>query len=107
MLTAKLENGETLTQSLRVHQSSYSKNKDDLSCTIARMAAASEIRSLISAEETAQIAVKYQLMSRHTNYLTIDVKADEKKPGFCRPSARLPKCLPQDGEEQELWYPKA
>jgi Ca-activated chloride channel family protein len=79
MLTAKLENGETLTQSLPVHQSSYSKNKDDLPATIARMAAASEIRFLISAEETAQIAVKYQLMSRHTNYLAIDVKADGKK----------------------------
>ncbi len=79
MLTAKLENGETLTQSLPVHQASYSKNKDDLPCTIARMAAASEIRTLISAEETAQIAVKYQLMSRHTNYLAIDVKADGKK----------------------------
>jgi Ca-activated chloride channel family protein len=79
MLTAKLENGETLTQSLPVHQSSYSKNKDNLPCTIARMAAASEIKSLVSAEKTAQIAVKYQLMSRHTNYLAIDVKADGKK----------------------------
>ena len=79
MLTAKLENGETLTQSLPVHQASYSKNKDDLPCTIARMAAASEIKSLISAEKTAPIAVKYQLMSRHTNYLAIDVKADGKK----------------------------
>ena len=79
MLTAKLENGETLTQSLPVHQSSYSKNKNDLPCTIARMAAASEIKSLISADETAQIAVKHQLMSRHTNYLAIDVKADGKK----------------------------
>ena len=79
MLTAKLENGETLTQNLPVHQSSYSKNKDDLPCAIARMAATSEIKSLISAEETAQIAVKYQLMSRYTNYLTIDVKADGKK----------------------------
>ena len=59
MLMAKLENGETLTQSLPVHQTSYYKNKDDLLGAIARMAAASEIKSLISAEETAQIAVKY------------------------------------------------
>jgi Ca-activated chloride channel family protein len=93
MLTAKLENGETLTQSLPVHQSSYSKNKDDLPSAIARMAAASEIKSLISAEETAQIAVKYQLMSRYTNYLTIDVKADGKKAQMLPALRKTPQML--------------
>ena len=93
MLTAKLENGDTLTQSLPVHQVSYSKNKDDLPCTIARMAAASQIRTLLSAEETAQIAVKYQLMSRYTNYLAIDIKADGKKAQMLPALRKIPQML--------------
>ena len=79
ILTAKLENGETVTQSITTRQASCSQSQPDLTGTLARMAAACEIRSLVASEEIAALAVKYQLMSRYTNYLALDVKADGEK----------------------------
>lgn len=81
ILTAKLENGETVTQSVTTRQASCSQSKLDLPGTLARMAAACEIKPLVESEEIATLAVKYQLMSRYTNYLALDVKVDGEKAG--------------------------
>ena len=43
------------------------------------MAAACEIRRLEDPKEVASLGVKYQLMSRFTNFLAIDVKAANEK----------------------------
>jgi len=78
-LTANLENGETFTQKLPVRETIYPKPEGDAPGTTARMAAEREIISMADSKAVAELAVKYQLMSQHTNYLAIDVKADGEK----------------------------
>ena len=59
----------------------FAKTETDLPNTLARLAAACEIRSMIELKETAALAVKYQLTSPQTNYLAIEVKAEDEKAG--------------------------
>jgi Ca-activated chloride channel family protein len=78
-LTAQLENAETLTQVATPSRDADCDNTAGIPGTLARMAAAAEMKSLIDSRKLSKIAVKYQLMSRYTNYLAIDVKADKEK----------------------------
>ncbi len=80
-LTASLENGETFTQTIDTRKTAFVKTETDLPDTLARLTAACEIQSMIEPKETAALAVKYQLMSPQTNYLAIEVKAEDEKAG--------------------------
>jgi Ca-activated chloride channel family protein len=92
-LTAKLENGETFTQRLSIRETSFSGTLVDLPGTTARMAAASELRDLSDSKEIAALGVKYQLMTQHTNYLAIDVKAADEKAGDLPALRKTPQML--------------
>lgn len=78
-LTAQIENGETLTQVATPSGDSACDNTAVIPGTLARMAAAAEMKSLSDSRKLSEIAIKYQLISRYTNYLAIDVKADKEK----------------------------
>jgi Ca-activated chloride channel family protein len=78
-LTAQIENGETLTQVATPSRDSACDNTAVIPGTLARMAAAAEMKSLSDSRKLSEIAIKYQLISRYTNYLAIDVKADKEK----------------------------
>ena len=79
MLRAKLENGEIFSQEMPMREKSFIETKDRLPGTTARIAADSEIKAMSDSKEVAAVGVKYQLMTRHTNYLAIDVRAEGKK----------------------------
>jgi len=79
VLTANLENGKTYTQRLSLRKTTCFEKAPDRPGMTARMAADRELRSLNDSEKIAALAVKYQLMSPHTNYLAIDVKSDKEK----------------------------
>ena len=78
----------------------------DLPGTTARMAEACELRDLSDSKEIAALGVKYQLMTQHTNYLALDVKADDEKAGDL-PALRKtpPKCWLPDGVVQGPCWP--
>jgi len=63
-LTVRLENGEIITQKLAVGEISSPEPDTNLPGTVARMAAACELKSLTDSQEIAALAGKYQLMSR-------------------------------------------
>ena len=69
------------------------KHRPNLPGTTARMAAAYEIRTMDDPKEIAALGVKYQLMSRYTNYLAIDVKADSEKAGDLPALRKTPQML--------------
>ena len=92
-LTAKLENGETFTQRLSIRETSFSETMADLPGTTARMAAACELRDLSDSKEIAALGVNYQLMTQHTNYLAIDVKAGDEKAGDLPALRKTPQML--------------
>jgi Ca-activated chloride channel family protein len=87
-LQADLENGETYIQALPLRAKTDSGPGTDVAGTTSRMAAACEIRTMADAEKIAALGVQYQLMSRHTNYLAIDVKEAEGK-AKALPSLRI------------------
>ena len=68
-----------IIQKLTIGEISFPETETDMPGTVARMAAACELKSLTDPQEIAALAVKYQLMSRQTDYLVIDVKADGRK----------------------------
>ena len=78
-LRADLENGEAFVQRLPIMSRVSARTPAGLPGTTARMAAMSQIRVMEDFKEAAALAVKYQLMSRFTNYLAIDEKADDEK----------------------------
>ncbi len=78
-LRAVLENGRTITQKLTLHAGTRQQPPDELPATAARVAAACQIRKMQDPGQIAALALKYQLMSRVTNYLAIDVKADSER----------------------------
>jgi Ca-activated chloride channel family protein len=78
-LKAKLENGETFAQKLPLRVKTFSETETDLPRTTARMAAACEIKAMVGSKEIVAVGVKYQLMTRYTNYMAIDVKAESEK----------------------------
>ncbi len=78
-LRARLENGRTFSQKLPLQVRADSRTPAEHTGTTARMAASWEMRSMEDPKEIAAMGVKYQLMSRHTNYLAIDVKASDEK----------------------------
>lgn len=78
-LRADLENGATLLQRSPIPGLVSNPHPTGLSGATARMAAAFEMRSMEEPEAIAALGVKYQLMSRHTNYLAIDEKEEDEK----------------------------
>ena len=92
-LAAKLENGETFTQKISIRETSFYETMVDLPGTTARMAAACELKDLSDSKEIAALGVKYQLMTQHTNYLAIDVKADDEKAGDLPALRKTPQML--------------
>ena len=92
-LTARLENGETLTQTAAPSQDSGSDNTPGIPDTLARMAAATEMKSLSNSRRLSETAIKYQLMSRCTNYLAIDVKLDKEKAADLPVLRKVPQML--------------
>jgi Ca-activated chloride channel family protein len=92
-LTAQLENGETLTQVATPSRDSDFDNTPEIPGTLARMAAATEMKSLSNSRKVSETAIKYQLMSRYTNYLAIDVKADKEKAADLPVLRKVPQML--------------
>jgi len=92
-LKASLENGKTFTQSIDTRETAFVKIEKDLPDTLARLAAACEIRSMIELEDTAALAVKYQLISPQTNYLAIEVKVEDEKTGDLPALRKTPQML--------------
>jgi Ca-activated chloride channel homolog len=92
-LKAKLENGETFTQKLTLQVKAHTETGTELPGTTARMAAACEIRAMVDSKEIAALGVKYQLMSRWTNYLAIDVRAENEKAGDLPAFRKTPQML--------------
>jgi Ca-activated chloride channel family protein len=78
-LQADLENGERLVERIPLIEAAGEREPSGLPGTTARMAAALEMRKSEDPDEIAALALKYQLMSRFTNYLAIDVQAGEEK----------------------------
>jgi Ca-activated chloride channel family protein len=78
-LRADLENGGTLLQRVPLQDLAGNQPSTDQPGTTARMAAASEMRAMAEPEAITALGVKYQLISRFTNYLAIDVKAEAEK----------------------------
>ena len=78
-LKATLENGEVIAQSLPIRGTSEPETGDSPAGTMARMAAAQELRSLTNPKDAVSLAEKYQLMSRYTNYIAVDVREDGQK----------------------------
>jgi Ca-activated chloride channel family protein len=92
-LRADLENGGTFVQRLPIMSRAHAQIYPGLPGTTARMAAMSQIRAMEDPGQTAALAVKYQLMSRFTNYLAIDVKADGEKAGDLSALRKTPQML--------------
>ena len=92
-LRAKLENGGTFVQKLPLQVRAHAQTPTGLPGTTARMAAACEIRTMEDPKGIAVLGVKYQLMSRCTNYLAIDVKADSEKAGDLPALRKTPQML--------------
>ena len=44
-----------------------------------RLAAHEELKSEADKEKIADVAVKYQLINEYTNFIVIDVRAEDKK----------------------------
>lgn len=78
-LRADLNNGGTFIQKLPLHNRTHAQPPSELPGTTARMATAFEIRGMEDHKEIATLGVKYQLMSKFTNYLVIDVKVEGEK----------------------------
>jgi len=78
-LRADLESGGTLVQRMPLEAIAGDQPSTGLPGTTARMAAAYEMREMEEPEAIVTLGVKYQLMSRYTNYLAIDVKAEGEK----------------------------
>ena len=92
-LLAELENGGTFVQKLPLQVRMQAQTPTELPGTTARMAAACEIRTMEDPKEIAALGVKYQLMSRYTNYLAIDVKAEGEKAGDLPALRKTPQML--------------
>ncbi|OIP97821.1 MAG: hypothetical protein AUK55_03910 [Syntrophobacteraceae bacterium CG2_30_61_12] len=80
-LRAELENGTNFVQTLPIEFRGDPQESAERSGTIARMAAAWEIGKLEDPGEITALGVKYQLMTRFTSYLTVDVKIAGEKAG--------------------------
>ena len=96
-LEAELEDGRGFSHALPLHFKDKDVAPNELPGTAARMAAAFEISELMgdgeveeffeepdlsklfNVDEIKSLALKYQLMSRHTNYLAIDVRPENEK----------------------------
>ena len=92
-LRADLESGGTFVQRLAIKSRTNAQTPAGSPGTTARMAAMSEIRAMEDPREIAALAVKYQLMSRFTNYLAVDVKADGEKAGDLPALRKTPQML--------------
>jgi len=92
-LRADLENGGTFVQKLPIRARMHPQIPVELPGTTTRMAVACEIRTMEDPKEIAALGVKYQLMSRCTNYLAIDVKADSEKAGDLPALRKTPQML--------------
>jgi len=78
-LQTKFKTGETFSQKLLIKSDTFTKNKSELPGKTARMAAACKIKGMTDPKEIAETGVKYQLITRFTNYLAVNVKARSKK----------------------------
>jgi Ca-activated chloride channel family protein len=96
-LEAEMENGRAFAHTLPIQIKDQSAAPGQLPGTAARMAAAFEISELMgdgeveeffeepdlsklfNVDEIKSLALKYQLMSRHTNYLAIDARPENEK----------------------------
>jgi Ca-activated chloride channel family protein len=92
-LRADLENGGTFVQRLPLKSREHVQTPTGLPGATARMAAMSEIRALDDPRQIAALGVKYQLMSRFTNCLAIDVKAEGEKAGDLPALRKTPQML--------------
>jgi Ca-activated chloride channel homolog len=92
-LRADLENGGAFVQRLPLKSREHVQTPAGLPGTTARMAAMSEIRALDNPRQIAALGVKYQLMSRFTNCLAIDVKAEDEKAGDLPALRKTPQML--------------
>jgi len=76
------ENGHAFSEKVKIeglvaHGTEIST--DNIPGTIARLAAHEELKEQTNAKKALDIAVRYQLMSKYTNCLVIDVRADAEK----------------------------
>ena len=72
-----MHDGSVLKQDIELHPAA--DIADEEVSELARLAAAKRINELEDKEQIVRIACDYQLMSRHTNYIMVDVRADGDK----------------------------
>jgi len=86
-LKVVLENGQTVEQHITLH------NQAEASKELARIATAHRIELMDTArseEQATALAVEYQLISKHTNYLIIEERNAEEKPSDLPELAQVP-----------------
>ena len=72
------ENGHAFSEEVKVAQGTEIST-DNIPGTIARLAAHEEMMGQTDAIKSLDIAIRYQLMSKYTNCLVIDTRADSEK----------------------------
>jgi Ca-activated chloride channel homolog len=83
-ITITLPNGSHLSQHIMmVHWEDATVSSPDSEAegltTLARIAASARLRAMDVSEEASELALQYQLMSRWTHYLVIDVREEDDK----------------------------
>jgi hypothetical protein len=73
-----LADGQRICQTVNLERNSQPMPGDDSAGPLTRMARCHSLESIDGPQATAT-AVRYQLISRHTNYLVVDARADDKK----------------------------
>ena len=83
VLEIRLDDGRTLSRSAVITPVAEtplpSETEIDKAGTLARMAAANRLRSIEDQEKAKALAIRYQLMSRWTNYLVVHARAEGEK----------------------------
>ena len=79
-LTITIEDGQVLANEIDVGALLFpEKNRDEALSTLSRIAAHNRLYHMIDQLEAAQHAVRYQLISKLTNFLAVDVRSNEEK----------------------------
>ncbi|MBN2416805.1 VWA domain-containing protein [bacterium] len=93
VLRAELGNGEIMEQTASVVGAGMlQQSKSSIPSTLARLRADKVVKTA-DAETAAAAAVTYQLMSKYTNYLIVDVREDDKKAKDLPDNVKVPNML--------------
>lgn len=74
-LVLHMPNGSVMTQTLQLQKTT--DNAEEQLTILSRLATATRINTIDDKNTIVELACAYQLMSKHTNYLMVDVRADK------------------------------